>query len=44
VVDPSRPKKIVGDRLLAALTEAGIIHGGDSVRRVVIDATLPDYP
>lgn len=37
MVDEERHSRITGKRLLAALTEAGIIRAGEYVRRVVID-------
>lgn len=37
---PDTHRRITGRRFIEALREAGIIHHGDYVRRVVIDADL----
>lgn len=34
------PRRIIGRTFLQALIDAGVIHRGDYVRRVVIDASI----
>ncbi len=40
MTEPERPKLIHSRKMLAALTEAGIIRDGDHVRRVIIDINV----
>jgi hypothetical protein len=38
--EPDRPMRMHGRKMLAVLTEAGIIRDGDYVRRVIIDIAV----
>ena len=40
MTEPARPTRMHGRKMLAVLTEAGIIRDGDYVYRVVIDITI----